>query len=154
MFPKLFEFGSFTIYTYGTLIFIGFLLTLMVAVRLAKREELDPDAVMMTGILCFIVGYLGTKVLYVVTHLHQFTDFQSLLHIWQGGLVFYGGPITAIPFGIWYTKRHNIPVWKMVDIGAVCIPLAHSVGRLGCFSAGCCYGRPAEVPWAVRFTSG
>ncbi|MEK7852135.1 MAG: prolipoprotein diacylglyceryl transferase, partial [Deltaproteobacteria bacterium] len=76
----------------------------------------------------------------------------EVFKIWKGGLVFYGGFIGALATGIWYVKRHGMPVWKTSDIIAPAIALGQSLGRIGCFSAGCCYGKESTVPWAVTFT--
>jgi phosphatidylglycerol:prolipoprotein diacylglycerol transferase len=66
--------------------------------------------------------------------------------------VFYGGFVLAFIVGIWYLRRHQLPLWKTTDIWAAPLALGHAVGRLGCFAAGCCYGKPTGVPWAVTFT--
>jgi phosphatidylglycerol:prolipoprotein diacylglycerol transferase len=65
--------------------------------------------------------------------------------------VFYGGLIGALPVAWWYARKHNLPPWPTADVLAPGVALGQAVGRLGCFAAGCCYGRPAEVPWAVTF---
>jgi phosphatidylglycerol:prolipoprotein diacylglycerol transferase len=67
-------------------------------------------------------------------------------------LVFYGGLALALPVGLWYLEHYRLPRWKTADVWAAPLPLGHAVGRLGCFAAGCCYGRPTDVPWAVTFT--
>jgi phosphatidylglycerol:prolipoprotein diacylglycerol transferase len=65
--------------------------------------------------------------------------------------VFYGGLILAVLVSLWYLQRHKLPLWSMCDIFAPAIALGHVVGRLGCFFAGCCYGRPTSLPWGVTF---
>ena len=78
----------------------------------------------------------------------------DMVKIWEGGLVFYGGVIFALPTVIWYAKKKGLPLWQTADIWAPSIAIGHAIGRLGCFCAGCCYGRPAEgLPWAVTFTN-
>ena len=69
----------------------------------------------------------------------------------QSGGVFYGGLLGAFPVAWWYARRHGLPPWRTADVLAPGVALGQAIGRLGCFAAGCCYGRPADVPWAVTF---
>jgi hypothetical protein len=62
-------------------------------------------------------------------------------------------PDAGRPRGLWYVPRHKLPTWRWPTSFAPGIALGHVVGRLGCFLAGCCYGRPTDVPWAVMFTN-
>jgi phosphatidylglycerol:prolipoprotein diacylglycerol transferase len=67
--------------------------------------------------------------------------------------VFYGGLIAAVAVAFWYLRRHGMPLWSVTDAFAPGIALGHVIGRLGCFFAGCCYGKATDVPWAVTFSS-
>jgi phosphatidylglycerol:prolipoprotein diacylglycerol transferase len=71
----------------------------------------------------------------------------------RSGGVFYGGLIAAVGVAFWYISRHALPFWTTCDVFAPGIALGHVTGRLGCLAAGCCYGRPADVPWAITFTN-
>jgi phosphatidylglycerol---prolipoprotein diacylglyceryl transferase len=71
--------------------------------------------------------------------------------IWNGGFVFYGGVIAAVPVGLWQLKWHGLPVWKTADIVAPHIALAHGFGRLGCFFAGCCFDAPHAGLFSITF---
>jgi len=71
----------------------------------------------------------------------------------QAGGVFYGGLIGGVAVGMWYLRRHALPLWKAADITAPAIAVAHAFGRAGCFAAGCCYGVPTDAPWGVSFTN-
>jgi phosphatidylglycerol:prolipoprotein diacylglycerol transferase len=66
--------------------------------------------------------------------------------------VYYGGLLLALAASAWYLRRSKLPGWTVADLAAPGIALGQAIGRLGCLSAGCCYGRPAGVPWAVTFT--
>jgi phosphatidylglycerol:prolipoprotein diacylglycerol transferase len=68
------------------------------------------------------------------------------------GFVFYGSFLFAVPTMLWFFKRNKIPTYAMLDIMAVTTCLVHMFGRLGCFMAGCCYGRPTTSVWGVIFT--
>jgi len=76
----------------------------------------------------------------------------DLLSLVRVGGVFYGGLIAALLTGLWLVRRYQLPVWKTADLIAPGIALGHIVGRFGCLLAGCCYGRPTDVPWAITFT--
>lgn len=71
----------------------------------------------------------------------------------QAGGVFYGGLIGGVLVGVWYLRRHSLPLWKTADITAPAIAVAHAFGRVGCFAAGCCYGIPTDAAWGVTFTN-
>src|SRR5207247_2334573 len=67
--------------------------------------------------------------------------------------VFYGGLLAALAACVWYMHRHHMPMLKTCDVFAPGIALGHAIGRLGCFAAGCCYGKPTNLPWGVTFTN-
>ena len=69
----------------------------------------------------------------------------------RSGGVFYGGLIAAVVVALWYLRRHRMPLWTVTDVFAPGIALGHVIGRLGCLFAGCCFGRPTDVPWAITF---
>jgi phosphatidylglycerol:prolipoprotein diacylglycerol transferase len=71
--------------------------------------------------------------------------------VWQGGLEFYGGVIFAIPVIVLYSRRHKLPIRQCLDIMAIALMLGLAFGRLGCFLNGCGFGKPTELPWAIRF---
>jgi phosphatidylglycerol:prolipoprotein diacylglycerol transferase len=76
----------------------------------------------------------------------------EIIRIWHGGLVFYGGFIAAFVTALWFIRKRGLPLWKTTDILAPPIAFGQFVGRIGCFFAGCCYGRACSLPWAVTFT--
>ena len=76
---------------------------------------------------------------------------KEILSLARAGGVFYGGLIAALVVGLLLVRRYKLPVWKTGDMIAPGIALGHVIGRLGCLMAGCCYGRPTTVPWAITF---
>jgi phosphatidylglycerol:prolipoprotein diacylglycerol transferase len=153
MHPILIKLGPITIYSYGFFLAIGFLLGIFYARREAKRVGVDPHKISDLVFYIIIAALVGSRLLYVITEPHEFIENPlEVFKIWRGGLVFYGGFMGAFVTGIWYARRRGLPIWKTADIAAVAIPLGLSLGRIGCFSAGCCYGRETTVPWAVTFT--
>ena len=154
MYPELFSIGPITVYSYGVLLAISYLLGLWLAMRRAKQWGLDPNRVLDLGIYIIIAALVGAKLLLLVVDFEQFSrstaDFLSLA---RSGGVFYGGLILAIAVAFWYVGRHRMPLWTTCDVFAPGIALGHVTGRLGCLAAGCCYGRPTDQPWAITFTN-
>jgi phosphatidylglycerol:prolipoprotein diacylglycerol transferase len=96
---------------------------------------------------------VGSRVLYVIINWTTFSnDPIEIIRIWHGGLVFYGGFIGACLVALWYLRKHDLSLWNTADILAPSIALGQFIGRLGCFFAGCCYGKPCDLPWAVTFS--
>jgi phosphatidylglycerol:prolipoprotein diacylglycerol transferase len=99
-----------------------------------------------------LAAFLGSRILYVLINLDVFCqDPLQAFKIWEGGLVFYGGLIPAAGVAFWVMKRHRLPVWKLADLIFPLIALGLSFGRMGCFLAGCCYGKETSLPWSVVF---
>lgn len=154
MYPKLFDLGPISLYTYGVLLAAAYLLGLQMALARAERHGLDRARVMDLGIYIIIAALVGAKLLLVAVDIRHFVENPGdLLSLVRSGGVFYGGLILAFAVAVWYVRRHRMPVWPVGDAIAPGIALGHVVGRLGCFMAGCCYGRETDVPWAVTFTN-
>src|SRR5262252_3251753 len=153
MYPRLFELGPVTVYTYGLLLAAAYLLGLQLArVRAAKRG-LDANRVLDLGIYIIISALVGAKLLLLVTDWSSFkSQPRELLTLARSGGVFYGGLILAVTVALWYIRRVGLPLWTTCDVFAPGIALGHVVGRFGCFFAGCCYGKPTSMPWGITFT--
>ncbi len=145
--------GPVPIRLYGLMIGLGFIIGVYLAAWQAKREGLNRDRVIDLGVYMLLTAIVGSRLLFVLTNLEHFAanPFEAFA-LWKGGLVFYGGLLAAVPVGIWYVKRHNLPVWKTADIMAPSISIGHAFGRLGCFFAGCCYGAPCDTSIGITFT--
>src|SRR5512141_160462 len=76
---------------------------------------------------------------------------QRGINLARSAGVFYGGLIAAVAVALLYLRRHHMPLWTTTDCFAPGIALGHVIGRMGCLLAGCCYGRPTDVPWAITF---
>jgi phosphatidylglycerol---prolipoprotein diacylglyceryl transferase len=154
MHPRLFDLGPVTVYTYGVLLAAAYLLGLQLALVRARRHGLDAQRVMDLGILVIVSALVGAKVLLVIVDFDQFrADPAALFSIARSGGVFYGGLIFAVAAAFWYLRRHPLPFWSTCDVFAPGIALGHVIGRMGCFFAGCCWGRPTTEPWGVTFTN-
>jgi phosphatidylglycerol---prolipoprotein diacylglyceryl transferase len=153
MFPRLLDLGSVTVYTYGVLLAAAYLLGLKFATMRARARGLDQTRVLDLGIYIIISALIGAKLLLLIIDWETFaSNPRELLTLARSGGVFYGGLILAVVVALWYIRRLGLPLWTTCDVFAPGIALGHVVGRLGCFFAGCCYGKPTDVSWAVTFT--
>lgn len=156
MHPDLIRIGSFHIATYGFLVASGMLLGLYVVLQLSKKQNLDPDQMWNLCGLVILAGIIGSKALYIITdwgyystHPGQIFSLSTL----QAGGVFSGGLVLALLTAILYLRKHKISFLQAADVIAPGLALGHAIGRVGCFSAGCCFGRETSVPWSVTFTN-
>ena len=154
MHPELFEipFINLTVRSFGMMLVIGFLAGFFLLGRLGRKITSNPQLITNLALYCLIAGVVGARVFYAV---HHFEDLQrswvSVFAVWHGGLEFYGGVIFAVPVIVLYTRHFKLPIRQCLDIVAIALMLGLSFGRLGCFLNGCCFGKPTEMPWALRF---
>lgn len=134
---------------------IGFLVAVHVIRRLSRKITPKPDMITNASLYSLVAGVVGARLFYVVHHFDSFTgDLLSIFAIWKGGLELLGGVIAAICVIILYLWYHKLPIRQYLDILAIGLMLALVFGRIGCFLNGCCFGKPTELPWAVRFPYG
>jgi phosphatidylglycerol---prolipoprotein diacylglyceryl transferase len=156
MFPRLFQIGSFSMPTYGLLVSLGVLLGLWISVRNSEKLGINPDDAWNFGILVVLCGIVGAKVLYIIndwsSYAGNWREIFSLSTLQAGG-VFSGGLIGALIAAAWYIRRHRMPALSTCDAFAPGLALGHAIGRVGCFAAGCCYGKPTNHFWGVTFTN-
>ena len=155
MHPELLRLGWFTLHSYGVLVALAFLVGLQVAQTLAKRAGLNAEAVSSLAIYAAIAGIAGAKLFLLVNDFSYYSQNPGQifsLSTLQAGGVFYGGLLAALAVAVWYGRRQKLPALATADALAPAAALGHAIGRLGCFLAGCCWGRPTSLPWAVTFT--
>ena len=154
MYPELFSVGPFTLYTFTVTLLGGYLIGLWLALRRARRMGLKREQVLDLGIFIIVAAMLGAKLLYLIVNLPQYwNDPRQLVDALRAAGAFYGGLILALVVAFWYIHRHGMPLWAVCDVFTPGIALGHAIGRFGCLAAGCCYGRPTDVPWAIVFTN-
>ena len=152
MFPRLLELGPITLYSYGLLLALAYLAGLRLALIRARARGLNGDRVMDLGIWIIVSALVGAKLLLLITDFRSFTANPSeLLTLARSGGVFYGGLILAVIVALLYIRKVGLPLWTTTDVFAPGIALGHVIGRFGCLFAGCCFGRPTTVPWAITF---
>lgn len=155
MFPELFRIGNFPINTYGVLLAVALLLGIYISARVGERDGLPRERIYDLGLWMVIGAIAGSKVLLLWTEpeyranpLHLFS-----LDFLRSGGVYYGGLLGAIIMVYLGVRRYGLPWWPVADAGACSIPLGQAIGRLGCFSAGCCWGKPTDAWCGVQFTA-
>ncbi len=151
MHPKLISFDGFILPTYGFFLFLGVLFALILGKRLAKKEGLDGDKVIDMAISILIFSFIGSKIFLLLTDFSYLKSWQGLWDLLRSAGVFYGGLIFGFLVGFYYMMKYKFPLGPLADIYGIYIPLAHFFGRLGCFFAGCCWGKPCNLPWAITF---
>lgn len=153
MHPILFELGPLTIYSYGVLLALAYLAGLWMATRRARHAGVDANRVLDLGIWVIIAALVGAKALLFIVEFNHFTSsWQEFTTLLRSGGVFYGGLLAAVAVCIYLLRKHRLPLWPSADLFAPGIALGYMIGRLGCLMAGCCFGKPTDVGWAVTFT--
>lgn len=163
---------SLPLHTYGLMMAMAFVAGITVATREARRTGLDAERILDLSFWVLVAGLVGARLLFIGVNLDQYSGehfFSSdirlpgldwrvpnLLLVWRGGLVFFGGLIGAFAAATYYLRKHKLPYFRYIDVIAISAPLGHFFGRLGCFAAGCCWGKPCDPdnPLATFFPSG
>ena len=154
MLPRLFHIGTFSLPTYGLLVATGVLIGLWVSVRNSEKQGINAENAWNLGILVVLCGIIGAKILYIINDWDYYTAHPSEIFsigTLQAGGVFSGGLIGALAAATWYIRRHKMPALGTCDCFAPGLALGHAIGRVGCFAAGCCYGKPTTHFWGVTF---
>jgi phosphatidylglycerol:prolipoprotein diacylglycerol transferase len=154
MHPIAFQLGPLAIHWYGVMIALAFLAGLWTATRRARRENISGETIADVVLWLMVGGILGARIVYVTTYWKDEFAVQPLSEIFMiqhGGLVYYGGLIGATIAGFIYIRWKKLPLWKTADVLAPSVALGNVFGRIGCLLNGCCYGRPTDLPWAIRF---
>jgi phosphatidylglycerol:prolipoprotein diacylglycerol transferase len=159
--------------TYGVLVSLGFAIAIVLVVRRGSRQGLPAESLLDLSWWLLISGLAGSRLFYVVQNASDYLglctgngaprttaamlhDCAAPLRLWDGGLVFYGGALAASGVAIFYARRHAWSFALLGDLFAPALAIGHAIGRLGCFAAGCCYGKacPVGAAWGVRFPPG
>jgi phosphatidylglycerol:prolipoprotein diacylglycerol transferase len=153
--PKIFSSGGFFLPTYGVLVALGCLAGLWLTGRLARQAKLNPEAVTNLGVYVILAGLAGAKLLMFVYEFDYYSRNPARifsLNTLQTGGVFYGGLVLALAVSFFFLRRHNLPAAATLDCFGPGLALGQAIGRLGCFAAGCCWGKVCQRGPAVIFT--
>jgi len=159
VFPRLFQIGNFGVPTYGVLVALGVLMGLWISVRNSEKQGIKPENAWDFGIALVLAGILGAKILYIVLDWRSGHAYgQNLREIFtldtlQAGGVFSGGLVAAFAVAWWFLRKHQMPALATCDAFSPGLAMGHAIGRLGCFAAGCCWGKPTNHFWGVTFTN-
>ena len=147
------EIFSLSLSTYGILASVGLVLMGITAYILGRRNRIKFEDVLFGELFMLAGAFIGAHILYGLTNLDRIgeyldycsrtgtnADWWEIVSVYFGGMVFYGGLIFALLFGVLYCRIRRIRVGDYADAFAPAIPLFHFFGRLGCFFSGCCYG--------------
>ena len=153
MCPILFHMGGLTVYAYGSILALGFVVGGGLILWKARREGISLDRMIELFCLTIFSALVGARGLDVLVHLPFYReDPLKVFKLWEGGMTFYGGLLLALGVAIGYMRWYRLPTWKIADLFAPSIALGLFFARIGCFMAGCCYGKETSLPWSVTFT--
>ncbi len=150
MYNDLFTIGPLTIHGYGLMIAIGIICAILCGLRLARRKDLNTDEIYNIAFVCVIFGFLGSKLLYCIVEWKSFIH-DPLSTLGSGGFVVYGGIISGTLAGAIYCRIRKLSFIRYFDIVLPSVAVAQGFGRIGCFLAGCCYGRETDSCIGVTF---
>lgn len=160
--PWLFFVGDVGVPAYWALLMIGFMAAIYLSWRMARRAGIDTSRILDLNLIILLCGVFGARLMHVLVEDDPLRPGEPILYHYlqhpleilnvTNGLAFYGGLLVAVPVAVWYVRRRELGVGRVADIAGVCIPLGLVFGRLGCFLAGCCHGRPTDMPWGVVFS--
>lgn len=151
MYNDLFSIGPVTIHTYGLMIFIGVLAVLFTGEARAKKRNMDSDALYPMTFLCVVLGFCAAKVLFCVVEWKQFVENPSNV-LTNSGFVVYGGIVGGVLTAYVYCRVKKLSFVDYFDLMMPSVALAQAFGRLGCFFAGCCYGRETDSFIGIAFS--
>jgi prolipoprotein diacylglyceryl transferase len=155
MYPELFNIGPFTVYSFGLMVGIAFIVSSYILTKEFERRKLDPSLATEITLLAIIFGIIGSKALDLLENWDSFIANPFLRAFSPGGLTFYGGLILAtVVIGI-YLKKKKISFLFISDAVSPSLILAYGIGRIGCQLAGDGdYGTPTSLPWGTNFANG
>ena len=157
MHPVLLKIGSFELASYGLMTALGYAAAALYLLPRLKKINLDKDTFWNLIFIAFMGALIGAKLLFIIVSWPQLgatlaDKIANIVRDFRYGFVFFGGMIVSVFSLIFYMKKKGLPVLKTSDFLITGLPLGHALGRIGCFLAGCCYGRPTDMPWGVTFT--
>jgi phosphatidylglycerol:prolipoprotein diacylglycerol transferase len=152
--PVLVEFGSISIRFYGLMYVIGIVLAMLMLPRETKRKglPLSDDAVANFVLLLVLGGIVGARLYYVAFNWDYYgADLSQIPALWRGGLAIHGGLLGGLLAGVWFARRHQIPLLRLGNTIAPNLILGQALGRFGDFMNGDAHGMPTDLPWGVVF---
>jgi len=155
MYPELLKLGPVTIYSFGLMAAIGFLLGGFLLEKQLARVGRNKDLAGSIIIAALIGGIVGSKIYYLIEN-PELLEHDFIGAVFSGaGLVWYGGLIGGFLAVTWWIHKKELPFLLVGDLMAPLLLMGQGFGRVGCFLAGDGdYGPPSDVPWAMAFPDG
>lgn len=150
MYNDIFSIGPVTIHGYGLMIALGIIAAFIAATKLAKSKKIDPDELYTLTFIAVFGGFACAKVLFCIVEWKSFIN-NPLSTLGSDGFVVYGGIIGGTLLCAFYCIHKKLPFWKYFDTVLPAVAIAQGFGRIGCFLAGCCYGRETTSPIGIAF---
>ena len=150
MYNDIFKIGGLTIHGYGLMIGLGVLCAIFLAEYRAKKRGLHSDQIFSIFLLVLIFGFIGAKLLFCLVEIRAVIANPWLI-LSGDGFVVYGGIIGGIAAISIYCRVKKTSFLMYLDLLAPSVALAQGFGRIGCFLAGCCYGRETDSAFCIVF---
>jgi len=150
MHPILFTIGPITIYSYGVMLATAVLVCTYLLSIDARRYNISQETAYDLVFWCILWGIIGARIFYVFIEWSYFSEnLLEILMLQKGGLAWQGGFLGGVLAGVWFARRNKLSLRPLLDLAAPYIALGQSIGRVGCFFNGCCYGKP--VAWGIFY---
>ncbi|MCK9211669.1 MAG: prolipoprotein diacylglyceryl transferase [Ignavibacteriaceae bacterium] len=155
MYPELLKLGPLTVYSYGFMLAVSFIVSSYILTKEVERKGLDANIASQVTLLAIIFGIAGSKLFSLLENWNDFLADPFGQIFSAGGLTFYGGLILSIIAIAIYLRRQKIPFLYIADAASPSLALAYGIGRIGCHLAGDGdYGIPTSLPWGVNYENG
>lgn len=152
MYPVILKIGNFTIHSYGIMMALAFITGIFIAKKNLRFLNLPADLVYDLAIYIIISSIIGARLFYVIVYIDYYLKNPlEIIKVYKGGLVYYGGFIGAIIGGILFAYINKINFFKLADTVMPALSIGQSIGRIGCFLNGCCYGKTTDCFCGVVF---
>jgi len=145
--------GPFSIQSYGLFVVIGLVISICLFLKDPKRKNIiSYDNFSKVIVLTVFSAIIGGRILYLIEDFSAISNFWDIFKLWEGGLSSIGSIVAILTVLPIYLKKLKVPFIQFLDLAAIYAPLLESSARIGCFLAGCCYGKETLLPWAVVYT--
>lgn len=145
MHPIICKLGPLTVYSYGLMLAIAFIVCSTLITAQAKKQDIPAEIAFNLAFLIFISGIIGARIFYIAMNMgYYIKNPLEIIMLQQGGLAWFGGLIFGVFSGLYYLKAKKLPVYKILDLFAPFVALGQAIGRIGCLLNGCCFGKASQ----------